>query len=60
MTSNHDPTIVTVLHNALEDIKDHFLKFSTFEGAQHFFGLFAQIPTTLLTLDFLRNSTCNM
>ena len=25
MTSNHDPTIVTLLHNALEDIMDHFL-----------------------------------
>ena len=41
MTSNHDPTIVTLFYNALEDIMDQFLKFSIFEGAQHFLGLFA-------------------
>ena len=50
MTSNHDPDIVTLFQSALEDIVDHFLKFSIFEGAQHFLGLFAQPPTTLLTL----------
>ena len=44
MTSNHDQNIVNLFHSALEDIMDHFLKFPTFDGAQHFLGLFATPP----------------
>ena len=50
MRSNHDPAIVTLFHSTLEHTLDHFLEFWIFEGVRHFLAIFAQPPTTLLTL----------
>ena len=51
MRSNHDPAIVTLFHSTLEHTLDHFLEFWIFEGVRHFLAIFAQPPTTLLTLN---------
>ena len=53
MRSNHDPAIVTLFHSTLEHTLDHFLEFWIFEGVRHFLAIFAQPPTTLLTLLFI-------
>ena len=53
MRANHDPAIVTLFHSTLEYTLDYFLEFWIFEGVQHFLGLLAQPPTTLLTLPFI-------
>ena len=50
MTPNHDLVIVTLFPSALQDIMNHFLEFSIYEGVRHFLALFAQPPTPLLTL----------
>ena len=50
MRSNHDPAIVTLFHSTLEHTLDHFLEFWIFVGVRHFLAIFAQPPTTLLTL----------
>ena len=55
MVSNHDLAIVTLFHSILRDTLDQFLEFLIFEGVRHFFALFAQPPTTLLTLIITAN-----
>ena len=55
MRSNHDPAIVTLFHSTLEHTLDHFLEFWIFEGVRHFLAIFAQPPTTLLTLHGCRD-----
>ena len=59
MRANHDPAIVTLFHSTLEHTLNHFLEFQIFEGVRHFLAIFAQPPTTLLTLMISCILTCN-